>query len=119
MNDDKEKDEIQEIFNRALERQDQKDLEEEENAEEEIPNTHHAEYIAPSVAIALALASLFDVVWFAAYFGLLFSCIGLYVCKKKNEYVEIKGTIIYNVVAFALCILLGGLWIVMYISKKM
>ena len=119
MNDEKEKDEIEEIFGRALERQDQQKIDEEEAEEEEIPNTHNVEYIAPTVAIVLAIASLFDLFWFAAYFGILFSGIGIYVCKKKNEYVTIKGLIIYNVLALALSLIVGGMWIVMYMAKNL
>ena len=119
MIDEKEKDEVEEIFSRALERQDQQEIEDEENEEEEIPNTHNVEYIAPTVSIVLAITSLFDLFWFAAYFGILFSGIGIFVCKKKSEYVTIKGLIIYNILAFALSLIVGGIWIVMYLSKNL
>jgi predicted histidine transporter YuiF (NhaC family) len=118
MNDEKEKDEVEEIFNRALEIQDQKKIDEEEEKEDEIPNTHNLEYIAPIASIILAVASFFDLFWFAAYFGLIFSGVGIFMCKKKREYIQ-PWVILLNVIALAMCVLVGGLWIIMYISKNM
>ena len=118
MDDNKEKDEVSEIFNRALEIQDQKKIDEEEEQEEVIPKTRNAEIFAPIVAIILAGASFFDMFWFAAYFGLIFSGVGIYMCRKKGIYLQ-QWVRILNVIAFALCLLIGGLWIVMYIGKKM
>ena len=118
MDDNKEKDEVEEIFNRALEIQDQKNIIEEEEKEDEIPNTHNIEIIAPIASLILAIASFFDMFWFAAYFGLIFSGVGIFMCKKKGEYLQTWVRII-NILAFALCLFIGGIWIIMYIGKKM
>ena len=117
MDDNKEKDEVEEIFNRALEIQDQKNIDEEEEKEEEIPKTHNVEIFAPIVSIVLAIASLFDMFWFTAYFGLIFAGVGVFMCRKKGEYLQTWVRIL-NIVAFAMCVFIGGLWIVMYIGKK-
>ena len=118
MDDNKEKDEVEEIFNRALEIQDQKKIDEEEEQEEVIPKTGNAEIFAPIIAIILAVASLFDMFWFTAYFGLIFCGVGIYMCRKKGAYIQ-QWVRILNIVAFIMCFLIGGMWIVMYIGKKM
>lgn len=116
MDENKEKDEVEEIFNRALEIQDEKNIQEEENAEEEEPYTHNVEYIAPSIAIVLAIASIFNILWFTAYFGVLFAGIGIYICKKRDGHLK-RWVLLYNVIALALSFFLGGMWIVLYLTK--
>lgn len=116
MDDNKEKDEVEEIFNRALEIQDNKKIEEEENKEEEEPDTHNIEYIAPSIALALAIASIFGILWFTSYFAILFSGIGIYICKKRIGYLK-KWVLLYNVIVFAISFFLGGMWIMLYVAK--
>ena len=103
MDDNKEKDEVEEIFNRALEIQDQKKIDEEEEQEEVIPKTGNAEIFAPIIAIILAVASLFDMFWFTAYFGLIFCGVGIYMCRKKGAYIQ-QWVRILNIVAFIMCL---------------
>ena len=117
MDDNKEKDEVEEIFNRALEIQDEKKAIEEEEEIDEAPDTHHVELVAPTIAVILAILSIiFDVVWFAAYFGILFSLVGIYICNTNKGYIR-KGIILYNVIAFALSFLVGAVWIVLYLFR--
>ena len=118
MEDNKEKDEVEEIFNRAIEIQDEKMIQEQENQEEEEPDTHNIELYAPAIAIVLAGVSIISIMWFTAYFGILFSGIGIYMCRKKNEFLK-RSVLLFNVIAFALSFFMGGMWIVLYLTKLM
>ena len=115
--EDKEKDEVEEIFNRALEIQDERKAIEEEEEVDEAPDTHHVEIIAPTIATILAILSIaIDLIWFATYFGILFSLVGIYICNTNKGYIK-KGIVIYNILAFALSFLVGGVWIVLYLFR--
>lgn len=118
--EDKEKDNVDEIFNNMLKRQDEENIRKEEQEQEEKKelNTHKTEIIAPTIAIILGIMSIFDIMWFTSYFGLLFSALGLYICRKYSDSIG-RGVVIYNVISFALCFFIGGLWIIMYIGKIM
>ena len=117
---EKEKDNVEEIFNNMLKRQDEENIkkEEQEQNEKKELNTHKTEIIAPTIAIILGIMAIFDVMWFTAYFGLLFSGLGIYICRKYRNSIR-QGIVIYNVIAFAFCFFLGGLWIIMYLGKIM
>ena len=114
---EKEKDEVQEMFSRALEARENIEAEEEENEEVEgKKSVHYTEIISPIVALGLGIMSIFDKFWFTAYFGLIFAVLGIYICKKKGAN---RGIILFNVAALALCFFMGGLWIVLYASSKL
>ncbi len=114
---EKEKDEVDEIFNRALEIQDMKKQEEDEEETVEARDTHYVEIVSPTLALILALLSiLFDILWFSAYFGILFSLIGIYICNTNKGFIK-KGVVIYNICAFALSFIVGGFWIILYILR--
>ena len=91
-------------------------IEEEENREIVAPNTHYVEIISPTIAYIAAIASFFGKFWYTAYFGIIFACIGIYICKKRNGFLN-KGVLLYNILAFALCMILGGLWVCLYVGK--
>jgi hypothetical protein len=113
---DYEKDEVHEMFSKALERQDEQNIIDEENEEEVEPNTHGSEIVAPIIAFVFAIASLFSKFWYASYFGFIFVGVGLYSCKKKGSFLK-KHILILNVLAMAACFFIGALWIVLYILK--
>ena len=113
MDNEKEKDEVQEMFSRALEAK--------ENSEESIDETieekvHYTEIISPIIALLLGILSIFDKLWFTAYFGIIFAGLGIYMCKKKGAS---RGIILLSVIALALCFFLGGLWIILYVLSKL
>lgn len=118
MDNEKEKDEIQEMFSKQLEARENQEIEDEENI---TPNgkVHFTEIISPIVAILICIASCIFAshFWYGPYFGLIFAFLGVYICRKKRN-VNL-GIRILNVVAVALCFFLGGLWIVMYLTKLM
>lgn len=113
MIEDKEKDEVQEMFSKALEARENSEEEfEEEDEKEEI---HYTELISPILAIILGILSIFDKLWFTAYFGIIFAGLGIFMCKKKGAS---RGIILFNVIALALCFFMGGLWIILYVMSK-
>ena len=113
---DVEKDEVQEMFSRALERQDEQNIIDEENEEEVEPNTHGSEIVAPIIASIFAIASVFSKFWYASYFGFIFVGVGLYSCKKKGSFLK-KPVLIFNIIAMAACFFIGALWIILYLLK--
>lgn len=112
MDNEKEKDEIQEMFSRALEAKE--NSEENEDVEEE--KIHYTEIISPIIALILGALSIIDKLWFTAYFGIIFAGLGIYMCKKKGAS---RGIILLSVIALALCFFLGGLWIILYVLSKL
>ena len=115
---DLEKDEVDEIFSKALERQDQQKIIEEDNQEEVEPDTHNSEIIAPIIAYVFAIVSIFAKFWYASYFGFIFVGVGLFSCKKKGSFLK-KPVLLMNVIAFMLCFFMSGLWIILYIFSKL
>ena len=121
MDNEKEKDEIQEMFARQLEaRENSEDYQEEEEkkVDRKSPYGHSTEIISPIIAILICIASCIfsNYFWYGPYFGLIFAFLGVYICKRKGE-VNL-GIRILNVVAVALCFFLGGLWLVMFFANK-
>ena len=113
MVEEKEKDEVQEMFSKALEaRENSEGIEEEETEKEPV---HYTELISPIIAFILGIMSIFDKLWFTAYFGIIFAGIGLFMCKKKGAN---RGIILFNVIALALCFFMGGLWLMLYVMSK-
>ena len=120
MDNEKEKDEIQEMFARQLEARENSDYYEEEEKEEKKPSkVHFTEIISPIIAILICIASCIfsNYFWYGPYFGLIFAFLGDYICKKKGD--VSTGIRILNVIAVALCFFLGGLWVIMYIANNM
>ena len=122
MDNEKEKDEIQEMFAKQLEaRENSEDYEDEveEKEDKKSPNGHFTEIISPIIAILICIASCIfsNYFWYGPYFGLIFAFLGVYICKKKDD--VSRGIRILNVAAVALCFFLGGLWVVMLAVKYM
>ncbi len=112
MDNEKEKDEIQEMFSKQLEARE--NLEAEEEDDRPTGKTHFTEIISPIVALILGIAALFNLFWFTAYFGLIFAVLGLYICKKKGVN---RGIVLLNVIALAVCFFIGGFWIMLNVLK--
>lgn len=121
MDDNKEKDEVQEMFSKTLEAREQEEIEQEDD-EINKPNNgseaHYTDVIAPIIGLLLGIASIFDKLWFTAYFGLIFCGLGIYMCKKKQESLS-RGILLFNVIAFAVCFFMGGFWIILLLMNKM
>ena len=115
MDNEKEKDEIQEMFSRALEAKENSDDFEEED-EVEVEKVHYTEIVSPIIALVLGGLSIIDKLWFTAYFGIIFAGLGIFMCKKKGAS---RGIILFNVIALALCFFMGGLWIILYVMSKL
>ena len=115
MDNEKEKDEIQEMFSRALEAKENSDDFEEED-EVEVEKVHYTDIVSPIIALVLGGLSIIDKLWFTAYFGIIFAGLGIFMCKKKGAS---RGIILLNVIALALCFFLGGLWVILYILSKL
>ena len=116
MDNEKEKDEIQEMFSRQLEAMEERgDYEEEEKSKP--ASSHVTEIVSPIIAIIICILSCIfsNYFWYGPYFGLIFAFLGVYICRKKGD-VNL-GIRILNVVAVAMCFFLGGLWAIMYVSK--
>lgn len=120
MDDNKEKDEVQEMFSKQLEAKELEEIEEEENEKNTKVSgeTHYTDIISPIIGLILGIASLFDQLWFTAYFGLIFCGLGIYMCKKKKESLN-RGILLLNVIALAVCFFMGGMWIILLIMNKM
>ena len=119
MDDNKEKDEVQEMFSRALEAKEQEEIENEEfENDNNGGETHYTDIIAPIVGLLLGIASIIDKIWFTAYFGLIFCGLGIYMCKKKQESLS-RGILLFNVISLAVCFFMGGFWIILLIMHKM
>lgn len=116
MDNEKEKDEIQEMFSKQLEARENQELEEEDEVAAPNGKVHFTEIISPIVGLILGGLSFFNRFWYMAYFGLIFSVLGLYVCRKKGAS---KGIRILNTAALAVCFFLGGLWLMMFVIKKL
>ena len=121
MDNEKEKDEIQEMFSRQLEAMENRDDYDnsEEKKDDKPQKVHFTEVISPIVAIIICIISCIfsNYFWYGPYFGLIFAFLGIYMCHRKGD--VSLGIRILNVVAVALCFFLGGLWVIMYISKMM
>lgn len=116
--ENKEKDEIQQMFESQLKSQEEQDIiEEEEQQDEYTVNTHYTEIIGPVIALILGGMSVVNIFWFTAYFGIIFAGIGTYACKKKAGMIS-KFIVGLNIFALALCFFLGGLWLIMFVDKK-
>ncbi|MBP5445298.1 MAG: hypothetical protein J6Y28_03915 [Acholeplasmatales bacterium] len=116
--EDKEKDEVEEIFSKALERQDQQNILDEEEQEEVEADTHNTEIIAPIIAYIFAIASIIDKFWYASYFGFIFVGVGLFSCKLKKSFLK-KWVLLMNVFALAACFFMSGFWIILYVFTKL
>lgn len=116
MDNKKEKDEIQEMFSKQLEARENQEIEYEEENPTPSGKVHFTEIISPIVAIILGVMSFFNIFWYLAYFGLIFAVLGLYICKKKGASVGVR---ILNTGALAICFFLGGLWLMMFVIKKL
>ena len=114
--DNNEKDEIQEMFSKALEaKENQEQLEEKDDEPKEV---HYTDIISPIVGLILGIISIFDQLWFTAYFGLIFCGLGIYMCRKKRESLN-RGILLLNVIALAICFFMSGMWIVLLVLSKM
>ena len=122
MDNEKEKDEIQEMFAKQLEARENMESNKEdveEKYDKKSPKFHLTEIISPIVAIIICIISCIfsNYFWYGPFFGLIFAFLGVYICKRKGDIS--LGIRILNVVAVALCFFLGGLWVIMYLSKMM
>ena len=120
MDNEKEKDEIQEMFAKQLEARENSDNYEEEKEEpidKKSPYGHFTEIISPIIAILICIASCIfsNYFWYGPYFGLIFAFLGVLICARKGG--VSLGIRILNVVAVALCFFLGGFWFVMFLAK--